>query len=106
MNQQDLVGFAFPVIRVRYAGPTDYRGSRYIASCRRGDETDRATVSYDYAAGGPATALEAARQCWAKRQQALTQTTGISDDSERVFVPGNLDDNSYAFTVVPAGFFA
>ena len=94
-----FVGLAFPVIRVRYAGPTDFRGSRYIATLRG----VRLTQSYDYALSGPANAYCAAVQCWDKyRAQHAEAYKG--DEQARVFIPGDLDANSYAYLVVPEGF--
>lgn len=99
IREDALVGLAFPVIRVRYAGPTDHRGSRYIATLRG----VRATESYDYAKSGSENAYSAARSCWAK-YKAQHAEAYAGDDKPRVFVPGDLDADSYAFTVVPAGF--
>ncbi len=95
----DLTGLSFPVIKVRYAGPTDYRGSRYIATLRG----VRHTESYDHALDGSRNAANAARACWAKyREQHAEAFAG--DEQPRVFIPGDLDADSYAYTVVPAGF--
>jgi hypothetical protein len=88
---------AFPVVRVRYAGPTDYRGARYIATLRG----VRVIDGYDYALDGPRNAYNAARACWEKYR---SQPAFAGDDQQRVFIPGDLDADSYAFTVVPAGF--
>jgi hypothetical protein len=94
-----FAGLAFPVITVRYAGPTDRRGSRYIATLRG----VRHTEHYDYALGGPETARLAARNCWNKyRAQHAEAYAG--DEQPRAFIPGDLNSDSYAFTVVPEGF--
>lgn len=93
-----LDGFTFPVVRVRYAGPTDCRGSRYIATLRG----VRHTHDYDHALEGRANAHAAALACWAKYRAGLTpEATAVEEP--RVFVPGDLDANSYSFTVVPVG---
>lgn len=101
----DFTGYAFPVIRSRFAGPTDTRGSRYNASLRRGDETDRATVRYDHALSSGENARRAAVAVWEKHQKRMTATTGIDDSATaRVFIPGDAPDG-YVFVVVPAYFF-
>ena len=99
MSTIDLTGLAFPVIRVRYAGPTDHRGSRYIATVRG----VRFTASYDYALDGPANARYAAGRCWDKYRSEHSEAYD-GDTQPRVFIPGDLDADSYAFTVVPEGF--
>jgi hypothetical protein len=96
-----LVGLAFPVIRVRYAGPTNYRGSRYIATLRG----VRHTEHYNYAEDGSRNAFNAAVACWQKYRQAHEEAFR-GDEQPRVFIPGDLDADAYAFTVVPAGFLA
>src|SRR5690348_7534971 len=81
--QDSLVGLAFPVIRVRYAGPTNYRGSRYIATLRG----VRHTEHYDYALDGSRNAYNAAAACWDKyRAEHVGAYAG--DDQVRVFIPG------------------
>lgn len=96
-----LVGLAFPVIQVRYAGPTDRRGSRYIATLRG----VRHTEHYDYALDASRNAYNAAVACWDKYRAALPLQAGI-DDAPRVFVPGDLNDSTYAYTVVPTALLA
>jgi hypothetical protein len=96
-----FLGLAFPVIRVRYAGPTDHNGSRYIATLRG----IRHTESYDHAQNGSYNALQAARACWDK-YRAFYADAYAGDDQPRAFIPGDLDRDSYAFTVVPEGFLA
>lgn len=92
-------GLAFPVIRVRYHGPTDYRGSRYIATLRG----VRHTEHYDYALDGPENAYKAAVSCWLKYREQFAEILA-GDEQARVLIPGDLDANTYAYTVVPAGF--
>jgi hypothetical protein len=94
-----FVGLAFPVVRVRYAGPTDYRGSRYIATLRGVKHTE----SFDHGLSASQNAHNAAVACFAKYRAAHAEAFE-ADEQERVFVPGDLDANSYAFTVVPSGF--
>jgi hypothetical protein len=98
-KQDSFVGMAFPVVRVRYAGPTNYRGARYIATLRG----VRVIDGYDHALDGSRNAYNAARACWQK-YRAQHEEAFAGDDQERVFIPGDLDAASYAFTVVPAGF--
>jgi hypothetical protein len=99
MLTKSLTGLAFPVVRVRYHGPTD-RGSRYYIATLRGV---RYTESYDYALSGNSNALNAAVECWNK-YRAEHEETFRGDEQPRVFIPGDLDADSYAFTIVPAGF--
>jgi hypothetical protein len=55
------------------------------------------------ALGGPETARLAARNCWNKyRAQHAEAYAG--DEQPRAFIPGDLNADSYAFTVVPEGF--
>lgn len=98
--REPFVGLAFPVIRVRYAGPTDCRGSRYAASCR-GVRLQR---SYDHALSASENAHAAAAACWQK-VRATHKDVYDGDNQERVLIPGDLDRSSYSFTVVPLGFF-
>lgn len=100
-TQTPFIGLAFPVIRVRYAGPTNYRGSRYIATLRG----IRATVSYSCELSASENATAAALKVWDKyRAQHAEAFQG--DEQTRVFIPGDLSSDAYAFTVIPAGFLA
>jgi hypothetical protein len=107
ISQETFRGLAFPVARTRYAGPTNTRGSRYVASIRRDNErTYRATVHYDAALSPSENALAAALKCF---QAALIgnyhdyQSVELEPPSARdyVAVPGDLDANGYSFTFVP-----
>lgn len=98
-KQDTLIGLAFPVVKVRYAGPTNTRGSRYIATLRG----ERVSVSFDYALSASENAYRAAVACWDKYRNAHAEAYE-GDEQERVFIPGDLDADSYAFTIVPAGF--
>jgi hypothetical protein len=89
----------FPVIRVKFRGPTNHRGSRYIATCRG----VRHTEHYDHALDGRANAANAARALWEKYRFRYSQAFE-GDVQPRVFIPGDLDESSYSFTVVPLGF--
>ena len=101
MTRQDtLVGLAFPVIRVRYAGPDDSGGGRYIATLRHDAGIVR---DFEYADSPSSQAYKAARECWEKYQERNPERFE-GDDQERVFIPGDLSDDSYAFVVVPAAF--
>lgn len=95
--QARFVGLAFPVVRVRFAGPTNTKGSRYLATCRG----IRATHNFDDALSASENAYRAACKCWGAYQ--TSKMVNIADDP-RVFVPGDLDDSSYAFVVVPAAY--
>lgn len=96
-----LSGRAFPVIRVRYAGPTNHRGSRYIATL--GDF--RVTWHYAYELSGPENAIRAAYACWLRYRNDRIGSLGF-DDSPRVFIPGDYDATTYAYTVVPEAMLA
>lgn len=94
-----LKGLAFPVVTVRYRGPTDRRGSRWLARC--GDT--RCTFSYDYALDASDDAAWAAWACW---RLYWTNNTGPgwTDDEPRVFIPGDFSADTYTYTVVPERF--
>lgn len=97
-TRNPLDGLAFPVVKVRYAGPTNTRGSRYIATLRN----TRIVRPYDHALSGSENAYRAAVACWA-RYEILERMTPY-DETTQVLIPGDLSDDTYAFTVVPAGF--
>jgi hypothetical protein len=98
VTQQALSGLAFPVARVRFAGPTDYHGARYYATLRRDSErTYRASVPYSYALSASENALRAARIV---HEKALADTDGGAP-ADYVAIPGDLDASSYVFTFVP-----
>lgn len=94
-------GLAFPVVKVRYAGPTDTKGSRWIATLRRSrDEVTRVTAGYhSELPAGADNAYVAARECFAKH---LASWDSDNDASDYVAVPGDLDPDTYVFTFVPA----
>lgn len=94
-----LKGLAFPVVTVRYRGPTDHRGSRWLARC--GDT--RYAIAYDYALDASDNAARAAWACWRRYWTAHTGP-GWTDDEPRVFIPGDLNDSTYTYTVVPERF--
>ena len=100
-TQESLVGFAFPVVKVRFAGPTNYKGSRYIATLRG----VRHTEHYDHALSGSQNAYNAAEAVYAKYRQTHAEAFE-HDTQERILIPGDLDDSSYAFTIVPVSFVA
>jgi hypothetical protein len=98
-GDERFAGLAFPVVKVRYAGPTNTLGGRYIASVR----DVRVTHSYDHAISSSDNALRAARKAWSKYQ--TSKMVNINDDP-RVFIPGDLSDDSYVYLVVPSAFLA
>lgn len=105
-------GLAFPVAVVRFAGPTDHRGSRYLAVIRQGERVTRSTRSYRHDESASQNAHAAARLCWEKHRAQLAADfrrdglawTDADDEQTRtsVLVPGDLDRDSYAFVIVPA----
>lgn len=98
-EQDAFVGLAFPVIRVRFAGPTDHRGSRYIATLRG----VRHVEHYDHALDSSRNAYNAAAACWERYRFAHSEACQ-GDTTPRVLVPGDLDQEHYSFTVVPAAY--
>jgi len=90
---------AFPVIKVRYDGPTDYHGARWIASLDRGGDIGviRHMTSYDDGLpAGASNAIVAALACWHK------YCAKHNLDDTHVAIPGNLDDKHYCFVMVPS----
>ena len=60
------------IIETRFLGPTDYRGSRISAVCKRdSDRTYRKTVSYDHRHNSEANHLAAAEAVMAVMQTEL-----------------------------------
>ena len=99
LKQADLDGLAFPVVRVRYAGPTDHRGSRYVASCRG----TTVTHSYDSALSASVNARHAAERCLERYHERLAESVDI-DFRPSLLIPGDLSRDSYCFTVVPTAY--
>ena len=100
-----LVGFAFPLIVVKYHGATNYRGSRFVATLKRyegmTDGTVRlasASASYDYGTNASKQRLYLARACWSKHLNA--HDTGSEDVP--VFVPVDMPNGDTGYAVVPA----
>ena len=79
----DILTGTYPGILVRYAGPTNYRGSRYLATLNDGDRYGiiRATSTYDYGQDVRGNVLAAA---WAIRGKlaAATRARAASDYSD------------------------
>ncbi len=97
INQETFDALAFPVIRVKRAGATDYRGTRWIATCRRDNERKyRVVCAAEDGSRGPFSATAAALKCW----KAVCADNG-SWNHQHIAVPGDLDADSYAFTMVP-----
>lgn len=95
-------GFAFPLIVVKYCGPTNTRGSRYVATLARYEGMSGGSVrlarvarSFDYGPTPSHQALSVARECWAKYLP--------NDEGARVFVPADMADGHTGYVVVPAG---
>lgn len=104
MPAPDFSGYAFPVVRVRFAGATNHRPGRWMATYRRDNErTYRASLSYDYAiSAGAQNALPAALACFAKALDESNRGLSVFD---YVAIPGDLSADSYAFTFIPSYFF-
>ena len=104
VSNETFKGLAFPVARVRYAGPTNYRGSRWIASIRRDNErTYRSQVSYrSELPSGSQNAIRAALTCLATM---LADNPGLETSAnDYVAAPGELSADEYVFTFVPRYF--
>ena len=118
----EILTGTYPGILVRYAGPTNHRGSRYLATLNDGDRYGiiRATESYDHAADVRGNVLAAA---WAVRAKLATATREraaadyAADDSFRAWMMRHADEledrgawhailsdigTSYVVTFVPA----
>lgn len=106
ITQETFDGLAFPIVRVRYAGPTETRGARWIATLRRDNErTYRATVSYDSGKPeGARNAIDAAWECWREARKDLVEP-GKNYCLDYVAIPADLSADSYAFTFVPTYLF-
>ena len=92
----DIETYLFPAVRVKFHGPTDHRGSRYIATeYVSGDYTARVTHPYDFGLSPQKNALEAARKCHAKVRAKI----GLSSD-EFTLIPGDLSTSEYVFVAV------
>lgn len=106
MTSTDFSGLCFPVARVRYAGPTDTRGGRWIATIRRDNEHSwRMTLPYDHSLpSGSAQAVLAAREVHRRMRAALLSEDGVWDtnEPEPIAIPGDLSADEYVFTFVPA----
>lgn len=103
----DFETLAFPLIVVKYYGPTDTLGSRYVATLKRyggmseGTRTlARVTVGINGSRELSTQAHDAARAVWAKYG---ADTDG--DPTPRAFVPVAMWDGSTGFAVVPVRFF-
>lgn len=107
ITQEAFAGFAFPVVRVKYAGPTNSRGSRWIASCRIDNErTVRCTLPYRHeVASGSVNALPAAVECMQRAFAAGSGGWEHPQVADYVAIPGDLSASEYSFTFVPAYFF-
>jgi hypothetical protein len=100
INTETFAGLAFTTAKVRYAGPTNARSSRWIATITRGQDTTRVIEPYDSAsAGGARNALPTAQACFEKVRKAIDEPTY---PHEWIAIPGELDADTYAFTFVPA----
>lgn len=94
-----LVGLAFPVIRVRFAGPTDHRGARWIASYHG----VRFVQPFHVGPEGPSElAGRAAYCCW--RKYVNSRGADMVDDGPRLMIPGDAGPDEYAYLAVPERF--
>jgi hypothetical protein len=100
LSTSQFDGYCFTAVKVRFAGSTNTRGSRWVASLYRGnDDITRTTLPYDHArAGGAANARPAAEACFVKARQTIDEPTNLDD---WYVVPAELNADSYVFTFVP-----
>jgi hypothetical protein len=103
-----LVGYAFPLIVVKYYGPTDARGSRYVATLKRYGGMSEGTViesrrsaPFRYDMGTSEQSMALVRECWA-RYIAPGRDGKATDDVARVFVPCDMANGDTGYVVVPA----
>tara|TARA_R100000734_G_C3262188_1_gene60549 strand:- start:306 stop:593 length:288 start_codon:yes stop_codon:yes gene_type:complete len=79
-----------PLIRTKYLGPTNYRGSRIKAVHKRGsDETQSITLSWDHSLDGIENAKAAAL--------ALLQSWLYGEHHQMVLVACGFDHDHYYF---------
>lgn len=96
----EFAGLSFPVCRVRYSGPTDHRGSRWIATIKRDGKTYRSVTPYMYEMPtGSRQAEIAARALYHDVREKMGLDT--LDDAVVSAICGDLDRDSYSFTLVP-----
>jgi len=79
----------YRVIRTRFVGPTDFRGSRIIADA--GDSTSRVTLGYDHALARDENHVAGARAVvdkmgWTPAQGQFTALVGGDYDGAYYFV--------------------
>lgn len=109
LTQQDAIqetfsGLAFPVVKVRYAGPTDTLGARYIATIRNGGNQRadiRHVAHFQYELSPSENAYRAARAAWGKYQTSFMRNVA---EYPTVLIPGDLSDDAYCFVAVPLRF--
>lgn len=94
-----FIGYSFPVVRVRYCGPTNTKGSRFVATVLQRLDAPRVTHNWDHSISAPKNAHVAARKAW-------NATVHYGDESERVLIPGDYSSSDYVFLVVPAAMLA
>tara|TARA_R100000329_G_scaffold123714_1_gene102228 strand:+ start:666 stop:956 length:291 start_codon:yes stop_codon:yes gene_type:complete len=79
-----------PLIRTKYLGPTNYRGSRITAVHKRdSDRTERVTLSWDYKLDGFENAKAAALK--------LLQQWPFQEHHQMVLVASGFDHDHYYF---------
>ena len=83
------------MIRVRYLGPTDHRGSRWVATCKRSaDQVFRAVLPYEHD-GSDYRGQHAALACLAKIN--ADRATVLPDDRPWVLIAAAHDDDAYYY---------
>ena len=98
---RNYVGLSFPVIRVRFSGPTDHHGARYVASLRSPLGTVQHFEPFHVGPEGPSElAHKAARACWEK----YLAERRYEEEEPRAFIPGDMGPDEYVFLAVPEGF--
>jgi hypothetical protein len=94
LTQDKLQGLAFPLIKVRFHGPTDNNWQRWTASY----DGRRITRPYDDSIeDGARNALPVAQELWERvlKENQMNQTI-----KDYILIPVNVDSSSYGFVPV------
>jgi hypothetical protein len=112
-GQDSFEGITFPLVKVKFAGPTDHRGARWIATLTSGrlggPKSYRVIRPYDYSIGCGATnalpvAQEVLRKCFAD-WSARTESE-CPNVQNFILIPCEIDRDTYGFTVIHKRHFA
>jgi hypothetical protein len=102
ITQDTLKGYAFPLIKVRYRGPTDHHSARWSASL------DGRWLSASYDDGertGAQSALPVAIELWSFMLMEHRVGTGGETADDFIFIPVDLGSDTYGFVPIAKSFF-